>query len=236
MARPPLSPLPVPLALLLLSACAATSPVVHSWDDVERDDPAACEAPSTDQCVVLACDEGMCGVFGCEDVDPEALARAPLTHGAELARYRPPVRGPGTQRNWRRVGLRADAQPRMAFHFRYRYGYLPAFPRLEGKLIKHHLFPQAQEFREWFKNNRIDVHAWTMAIPEQVHLRIHRGANGGPWNEAWRQFKDANLHRQVSREEMLRKAFELAYRFDIVGPVVPYGHQIVLPGPQLFAN
>jgi uncharacterized lipoprotein (TIGR02269 family) len=124
----------------------------------------------------------------------------------------------------------------MAFHFSYRHGYLPAFPRLEGRLIKHHLFPQAQEFREWLKNNGIDVHAWTMVIPEQVHLRIHRGANGGPWNEAWRQFKDANLYRQVPKEEMLRKAFELAYRFDIVGPIVPYSHQLVPPGPQLFAN
>ncbi len=236
MARPLLSLLPVPLAVLLLSACAATSPVVHTWEAVERDNPAACEAPSADQCVVLACDEGECGVFGCEDVDPEALARAALSYGAELARYRPPLRSPGTQRNWRRVGLRVDAQPRMAFHFSYRHGYLPAFPRLEGRLIKHHLFPQAQEFREWLKNNGIDVHAWTMVIPEQVHLRIHRGANGGPWNEAWRQFKDANLYRQVPKEEMLRKAFELAYRFDIVGPIVPYSHQLVPPGPQLFAN
>jgi uncharacterized lipoprotein (TIGR02269 family) len=124
----------------------------------------------------------------------------------------------------------------MAFHFRYRHGYLPAFPRLEGTLIKHHLFPQAQEFRQWFLDNRVDVHAWTMAIPEQVHLRIHRGANGGLWNQAWRQFKDANLHRLVPQEEMLRKAFELAYRFDIVGPIVPYNHQLVPPGPQLFAN
>ncbi len=46
----------------------------------------------------------------------------------------------------------------------------------------------------------------------------------------------ATTHRPVSQEEMLRKAFELAYRFDIVGPIVPYGHQLVPPGPQLFAN
>jgi uncharacterized lipoprotein (TIGR02269 family) len=124
----------------------------------------------------------------------------------------------------------------MVFHFSYRHGYLPAFPRLEGKLIKHHLFPQAQEFRQWFINNGIDVHAWTMVIPEHMHLRIHRGANGGPWNEAWRQFMRANNHGKVSQEEMMRKAFELAYRFDIVGPVMTYGHRLVPPGPQLFAN
>ena len=75
-----------------------------------------------------------------------------------------------------------------------------------------------------------------MVIPEQVHLRIHRGANGGAWNEAWRQFMRANKRGKVSQEEMLRKAFELAYRFDIVGPLMPYGHQLVPPGPQLFAD
>ena len=230
MTRPRL--LAVPLAVLLLSACAATS------QEVRADDPTACEAPSADQCVVLACDEGECGVFDCEDVDPEALTRAPLAHGAELARHRPPsfTRGPNPQRNWRRVGLREDARPRMVFHFRYRDGYLPAFPRLQGKLVKHHLFPQAQEFREWFTKNRIDIHAWTMVLPEHVHLRIHRGANGGPWNAAWRQFMRANLLRPVSQEEMLRKAFELAYRLDIVGPIIPYGHQLAPPGPQLFAD
>ena len=228
--------LPLTFAVLLLSACAATSPTMSAWEDVERDDATTCEAPSSDECVVLACDEGECGVFSCEDLDPEALAQASLAYSVELARFRPPPRGPGTQRNWRRVGLRADARPRMAFHFSYRHGYLPAFPRLEGKLIRHHLFPQAQEFRDWFRDNGINVHAWTMVIPEQVHLRIHRGANGGPWNAAWRQFKDANKSGRVPQEEMLRKAFELAYRFDIVGPIMPYGHQLVPPGPQLFAD
>lgn len=236
MTRPPLPLLPLTLAVLLLSACAATSPAMSAWEGAERDDATTCEAPGSDQCVVLACDEGECGVFSCEDVDPEALAQSSLAYDVELARFRPSLRGPGTQRSWRRVGLRADARPRMAFHFSYRYGYLPAFPRLEGKLIKHHLFPQAQEFRQWFIDNRIDVHAWTMVIPEQVHLRIHRGANGGPWNQAWRQFKNANIDRQVPQEEMIRKAFELAYHFDIVGPIMPYGHQLVPPGPHLFAN
>nr|QKW93639.1 lipoprotein family TIGR02269 [Cystobacter sp.] len=210
---------------------------MYTREDTQRDDPTACEAPNADQCVVLACDEGECGVFSSADVDPEAVAHASLEHGAELARYRPSMRSPSTQRNWRRAGLRDDARPRMTFHFRYRHGFIPAFPRLEGMLIKHHLFPQAQEFRKWFTDSGIDVHAWTMAIPEQVHLRLHRGAaSGGLWNQAWRQFMQANIHRTVPKEEMIRKAFELAYRFDIVGPIVPYRHQVVPPGPQLFAD
>jgi uncharacterized lipoprotein (TIGR02269 family) len=122
----------------------------------------------------------------------------------------------------------------MTFHFRYRDGFVPAFPLLEGKLVRHHLFPQAQEFREWFRASNINVHEWTMLIPEKEHLRIHSGGGrGGLWNEAWRQFRLANEGRRVSKEEMLSKAFELALRYEIAGPIVPYGRPIVPIGPQL---
>ncbi|HZH17918.1 MAG TPA: TIGR02269 family lipoprotein [Archangium sp.] len=139
-------------------------------------------------------------------------------------------------RNWRRTGLREGAGPRMAFHLRYREGFLPAFPRLEGRLIKHHLFPQAADLAAWFRAQGINPHDWTMVIPAHVHLRVHRaGVRGGLWNHAWRDFKNANQGRAVLPEELLAKAFELAYRFDIVGPIVPYGHTLVAPGPQMFA-
>ncbi|WNG32732.1 TIGR02269 family lipoprotein [Archangium violaceum] len=229
------------LGVLLLSGCETPSSSVRAWEETARDDAGACEDPGADQCVVLACEgeAGECGVFGCEDVDPEAVVRAPLSHGAELARggpYRPLVRNPGISRNWRRTGLRDGARPRMTFHFRYREGFLPAFPRLEGKLVKHHLFPQAADLSSWFREQGLNPHEWTRVIPEHVHLRIHRsGARGGLWNRAWREFRDANLERRVPPAELLAKAFELAYRFDIVGPVVPYGHALVSPGPQMFA-
>jgi hypothetical protein len=75
-----------------------------------------------------------------------------------------------------------------------------------------------------------------MLIPEHVHLRIHRGARGGLWNEAWRQFMDANATRSISREELLRKAFELALRYDIAGPIhSSYYSPVPPPGPQLLA-
>jgi uncharacterized lipoprotein (TIGR02269 family) len=230
------SVLSLSLAVLLLSACAASSPALSEWEGAEHDDAIACEDADADQCVVLACEEGECGIFGCEDVDPEAVARAPLNHGAELARgYRPSFRIPGTQRNWRRAGLRDGARPRMTFHFQYRHGYLPAFPRLEGRLIKHHLFPQQENLATWFKLQGINIHQWTMLIPEHAHLRIHRGARGGAWNAAWQQFVIANRHRHVPPEELLRTAFEFAFRFDIVGPLMPYSATVSPPGPQLFA-
>jgi uncharacterized lipoprotein (TIGR02269 family) len=223
------------LLVLLLAACATSSPTLGSREGTEADDTTSCDDADADLCVVLACDEGDCAFFDCADVDPEALTQGPLAHGVELARFpRPPFRGPGTQRNWRRAGLREDARPLMTFHFRYRQGFLPAFPRLEGKLIKHHLFPQAQEFRKWFMDRGINIHEWTMRIPEHVHLRIHRGANGGPWNEAWRQFVSSNPG-PVPREVLIRKAFELALRFDIAGPIMPYPSPVPPPGPQILA-
>jgi uncharacterized lipoprotein (TIGR02269 family) len=225
--------LPLSLAVLVLTACATSSRTPGTWEEAEPDEATTCD--DSDQCVVLACDEGECGVFSCADVDPEALAKVSQVHGTELAQfYRPPFRGPGTHRNWRRAGLREDARPRMTFHFRYRQGFLPAFPRLEGTLIKHHLFPQAQEFRVWFNSNGINIHEWTMLLPEQVHLRIHQGANGGPWNAAWRQFMRANPG-HVPPEVLIRKAFELSLRFDIAGPIRPYYAPVPPPGPQLFA-
>jgi uncharacterized lipoprotein (TIGR02269 family) len=122
----------------------------------------------------------------------------------------------------------------MTFHFQYRQGFLPAFPRLEGRLLKHHLFPQAREFREWFRDSGIDVHAWTMVIPEHAHLRVHGGSGrGGAWNEAWRQFMRANQNRRLPQEQLIAKAFELAFRFDIAGPLIPYGQSLVPVGPQL---
>ncbi len=224
------------LALLLLSSCATPSPAMRAWEETARNEATSCESQGADQCIVLACDAGECGVFGCEDVAWEVVAHTSRDRRVELARgYRPPARGPGPSRNWRRTGLRDDAHPRMTFHFRYRHGFLPAFPRLEGKLVKHHLFPQEPRLAEWFKAQGIDIHAWTMVIPEHIHLRIHRGARGGPWNDAWREFLQANRYRRMSQEELLRKAFELAFRFDIVGPIIPYSHQLVPEGPQLLA-
>jgi len=224
------------LASLLLTACATSAPAPRAWEEVSSEGSPTCDDPDADQCVVLACDEGECGVFSCEDVDPEALAKVPQVHDVELAQFfRPPFRSPGTQRNWRRAGLREDARPRMTFHFRYRQGFLPAFPRLDGKLVKHHLFPQAQEFRRWFRDCGINIHEWTMLLPEHVHLRIHRGANGGLWNAAWQHYYRANRDRLVPRDELIRKAFELALRFDIAGPLGPYYAPVPPPGPQLLA-
>ena len=136
--------------------------------------------------------------------------------------------------------MKPNASPRAALHFRYRYGYLPAFPRAEGKLVKHHLFSQAEDLAVWFKGQGIDIHAWTMLIPETLHKRIHSGGpRGGEWNQAWRAYRirlqKTERELTITREELLAQAFTMAYQFDLVGPIVSYRAGVLPPGPQLFA-
>ncbi|MDY7227458.1 TIGR02269 family lipoprotein [Hyalangium rubrum] len=228
----------VSLVALLLSACSTSSPTQRAWVSTEQDDASVCESSGTDSCIVLACDgeQGECGVFACEDVDLEASARASLAHGAELARgsYRLPTHGPS--RNWRHLGLRAGARPRTTFHFHYRHGALPAFPRDEGKLVKHHLFPQAPEFREWFRQARIDIHQYALLIPEPIHRQLHSGTGrGGLWNTAWREFRRENPNLR-DPEAFLRHAFKLAIRYKLAGPILPYNHRVLPIGPQFHSN
>ncbi|AKQ69002.1 putative lipoprotein [Myxococcus hansupus] len=109
--------------------------------------------------------------------------------------------------------------------------YVPAVPRPRGKLIKHHLFPQEPRLAAWFRAAGIDIHQFTMVVPEHVHWRIHSGKGmgpGGAWNNAWRRFVVANP-RPPSKDVIMRHAIELAFRFELSGPVVPYNVPIT-PG------
>jgi len=159
------------LATVLLSACGASSAGLRAWEDAGS--AASCEQEEADQCVAIACDEGTCGLFDCEDVTAEAVALAPRTPGVERTQaYRAPWRPPAF-RNWRSMGLRPDSRPRMTFHFRYRQGFLPALRQEPGKRVKHHLFPQEPRLADWFRQNDVDIHKFTMLIPEHIHREIH---------------------------------------------------------------
>lgn len=232
------------LALLvttLVSGCGTSASFVREEEAAAGDGGSACEDPDADECIVFACDgeEELCGVFSCDDVEPGSvigLSAAPRVEWVLGGGRRPPLRGPAPFRNWRNMGLRQSAQPRMTFHFSYRFGYLPAFPRYDGKVVKHHLFPQAQEFRAWFGEAGVDLHQYTMLIPEHIHRQIHGGTgHGGLWNAAWRSFKDANPI-PPGREVMIRHALKLAFRYQLVGPLVPYNRPAMPIGPQLYQN
>jgi uncharacterized lipoprotein (TIGR02269 family) len=91
-----------------------------------------------------------------------------------------------------------------------------------GRFEKHHIFPQATDLARWFKSKGIDIHQYTLPIPRDVHVRIHSGgARGGAWNEAWREFMNANGG--APKEEVFKHAGELIYRFQLLGgPIQQY--------------
>jgi len=88
---------------------------------------------------------------------------------------------------------------------------------------KHHIYPQ--ELKQWFESKKINIHEWTLALEVEEHRRIHRGAHGGPWNAAWRQFRDDNLG--ATKLEIELHAGKLLYEFNLYGVVVPYSRQLL---------
>jgi uncharacterized lipoprotein (TIGR02269 family) len=87
--------------------------------------------------------------------------------------------------------------------------------------VRHHIFPQASDLKIWFTRQGVKFHSFTLLIPEHIHRRIHSGGQrGGMWNEAWREFQDANPN--APPEAIYRHAGELIYRFELMGPIVPY--------------
>jgi RHS repeat-associated protein len=87
--------------------------------------------------------------------------------------------------------------------------------RLAGKAFhKHHIFPQAREFRQIFRNAGINVDHFTVRIEADFHLRVlHGGSNGGPWNREWREFFAKNVG--VGHEEIIQFGQDLANRWGI---------------------
>ncbi len=212
----------------LLAACAAPQTLMHSWE--ETGSSTGCDSPTEDGCVVLGCEDGLCGFFSCEDVLTEQLSTedsSPLVEPALALRPGFPVGPARPGRWWRRAPwLRGGAEPVMTFRW-YPERPPPPPPRAlpAPAMEKHHLFPQAKDLAPWFAARGIKIHEYTMPIPVRRHWRIHGpGPNGGMWNEAWRQFINGP-GRNASREEIYRHVGVLIYRFELTGPVVPYYRQ-----------
>lgn len=87
---------------------------------------------------------------------------------------------------------------------------------------KHHIFPQA--FRAWFERQGIDIDEYVILLTVEKHRSIHQGVKGGPWNAAWRRFRDEHQE-GATKEEIFRYAGQLIYQFQLFGPVMPYWQQ-----------
>lgn len=210
------------LLVVLLTACATPSAstdeqqaapeVVSSWEE-------GCEDPRT---LVLLCreEDGECGFFRCQEVVPREVLLA-FRGGGGI----PLASSPASPRRWRSGGLRWPNHTAPVLTFRFNRHFDPKPPQFvlpPGRYVRHHIFPQARDLKEWFIARGVkDIHQFTLVIPEHVHIQIHSGGpSGGRWNEAWRQFRDDNFNARP--EQIYRHAGELLYRFELVGSVVPY--------------
>jgi uncharacterized lipoprotein (TIGR02269 family) len=208
------------LLSLLLAACAST-PSLRYEDEPPAEVFSSFEEACQDvRSLVLLCEEEECGFFLCRDTLPEAIV--PTRGGGGLVT--PPAAPGGAPRRWWRRGpwLRRGSEPVLTFRIRASLDPKPPVPQLpSGRYVRHHIFPRARDLAEWFARQGVDIHQFTMVIPEHVHWRIHSGGpSGGSWNQAWRQFRDAN--QRATPEQIYRHAGELIYRFELVGPIVPY--------------
>jgi len=209
------------LAVSWLGCSTVTPPVQQAWDAAAT---VECEAPHEDQCVTLLCMGDTCGFYPCEDMPGEvALARFPP--GRPPAAAASP--GSGPRRN---LGGAQQLPKGAVMVFSNWSGgperLIPPSHRLTpGRWEKHHIFPQAKELARWFKEQGVEIHHYTLPIPRELHQRIHgNDGRGGPWNQAWRDFMQAN--QRASPEEIYKHAGELIYRFQLIGgPLQPYYSQ-----------
>jgi uncharacterized lipoprotein (TIGR02269 family) len=210
----------------LLASCA--SPHVTVREDGEEAASSWQQACEDARSLVFLCGEDACAFYRCQDVAPGRVVRT--FSSAPVARPVRPAPGGTSQRYWGIAqGLPGDAQPVfiIPWHNDKPQHLLPLFTEEQLQELeraksqpteKHHIFPQ--EFKAWFKEQGINVHAWTLVLLKEDHDRIHRGPSGGPWNAAWRQFIKGKA--RVSPEVLWRYAGELIYQFELYGPVFPY--------------
>ncbi|MFP2929085.1 TIGR02269 family lipoprotein [Pyxidicoccus sp. 3LG] len=211
----------------LLTACASTPSGQEPGARTECDDP------GSDRCITLLCGVEACGIYYCEDVQPERVVRSQA-----LVPVRPPPAPqpfPHTSNPQRfrgsRQGLPRNAEPVFIIPWNQSSEEAAARRQQDDQdqdkrtWVKHHVFPQ--EFKKWFQFKRINIHDWTLVIEKHIHERIHYGARGGPWNAAWRQFIEDN--EDVGEQDIHLFAVQLIFRFELSGPIVPYNRKTVIP-------
>lgn len=228
------------LAFMLLPACAAIEPPppqnrteiidVASWREIPPGEAAQCWEAC--QCAVFLCGDGTCGFQPRCESGEELEGRIVLARGPPLVA---PPASPGSPRRWwgGRQRLPGDSPPVFIIPWRQPRRELPLLPsQALARWVRHHLFPQRRDLARWFERQGVEIHQFTMILPNDVHLSIHRGGpRGGRWNEAWAEFRRANPN--ASSEEIYRHLGRLLYEFELSGPVQPYWQRRpLLPPPE----
>jgi len=241
------------LACCLLAACAAARPAERASDGCEV---AAETAPFEELCaedasLVVLCDERQCGAYRCREV-VERLTAGQVVLVRQPVLPRPSVRpgntgtkpdplpspGPGVERYRDSTqGSFGPSQPVFIIPWspRLQHELLPSQKQLlvEAEAYRkkphegHHIYPRA--FRGWFTEKGIDIDEYILPLEVEEHRRIHRGANGGPWNAAWDKFIENNPG--APREAIHRQAGKLIYEFRLFGPILPYKLWTLHPPP-----
>jgi uncharacterized lipoprotein (TIGR02269 family) len=233
------------LWLLLSSVLAGCAAVPHPV----RDEEAGCEkeAASFEQVcqqedtLLAVCEGKQCAVYRCWEVT--AYLRVGRVVRAQVVVRPPPPQplppplpesGPGAQRYW---GSTVPQPVWPVFTIPWNKTSPPLLAPVPLEALesqeesrtrpyeKHHIYPQAPDLKRWFERKGINIHQWTLALEVEEHRRIHRGANGGSWNEAWRRFRNAN--RNATKLEIELHAGKLIYEFNLYGVVVPYSRQLL---------
>ncbi len=218
------------LAVLLcawLAACASTSeppreaaePAVTevlSWEE-------ACE---DERSLTVLCGEDACAFVRCRDVEDLTPGEVVRVRGGTVAA----PAAPGAPRRWwgRGLGLPGDREPVFIIpwnNFSNPHRTLPDMRRMQSQRpwVLHHIFPQERTLAAWFRERGIDIHRYTIPIPQSLHTQLHSGGpRGGQWNEAWRGFVRAHRGKPVAHEQIWLHAFELMTRYNLTGPFVSY--------------
>ncbi|WP_169787068.1 TIGR02269 family lipoprotein [Hyalangium minutum] len=238
---------------MLLASCASAPPApraddANAWacgDSAAASVPSAkeqaavvegfqpCESSSEDACFSLQCNQPACTLFLQEDTE---AGRVVPTRG--VGPLRPPTAT--AQRYW--AGLLIPFpwdRPVFIIPWNHHTPLLPSQRKMLEEALriaqepheKHHIFPQEPRLKTWFERQGINTHQETISLDLPTHRRIHLGARGGAWNQAWRDFQDAKPG--ATKQQMYEHSWELMKRFKLVGFVIPYHDKppYLLPPP-----
>lgn len=215
------------LAAVALVACATTP---SGSEGLGCEEAAVAVLPeevcADERRLVPVCTGEQCGLYQCAEVrEPLARGRVVLTRGAVAVLPNPSA---GPQRNWGSAQeLPWDTRPVFIIPWRHKPPLLPSQQQMLDEAAQerrkpheqHHIFPRM--FREWFNRKGINIDEYVILLAVEKHRSIHRGANGGPWNDAWARFIDAN-NQTATQADIHKYAGQLIYEFELFGPVMRF--------------